>query len=238
MAERHLDRGRPDRDPRIAHRESDPGHRFAEAPFAPPCRVGVGGDADVAETGVAELGEVCHGHVAAPLVVHDDRSVDAGGAAVHEDQRHAAFRELADEMVIDRRERHDQAVDASVGDEPRVRLRDRRRIERLERLRLDDDHEFAGGRSRGLDAMGDLAEPHVLQARDDHPDRVGAARAQAARERVRSIAERARGREDALARVRPDDLTRVAAQDSRHGRRIDLRESRDILERRHVRCLP
>ena len=123
-------------------------------------------------------------------VVDDDRAVDPGGPPVHQHERDALLGELGDMVVVERREGDDQAVDAAIGDRAaRIRLLDGRLVGSEERLGLDDHDELAGRRGRRLDAVRDLAEAKVVQARDDQPDRVGAARAQPTRERVGPVAE-------------------------------------------------
>ena len=181
-----------------------------------PSRVRVRGDPDVPDPRVSERGEMLDGKVAAALVVDDDRAVDPGGPAVDQHERRAPLGELGDMAVVERREGDDQAVDAAVADESAVEYASSTDASSAseERLGLDDHDELAGRGGRRLDAVRDLGEAQVVQARDDQPDRVRAARAQPARERVGPVAELPRRGDDPLARLGPDLLARVAAQDA------------------------
>ena len=157
---------------------------------------------------------------------------------VHEHERDALLGEVAEVAVLERRVGDDEPVDPAVPDEPLVDLvRDARAVGR-KRVGLDDQHEPAGLGRGLLDAVGDLGEADVVEARDDQPDRAGPARAQAASERVRSIAQLARGVEDPLAGLGPHLLRRVAAQHAGRRRRIDLRASSDVRELRDARFPP
>jgi hypothetical protein len=178
---------------------------------------------------------VLDGDPAAGEVVHDDGAVDAARPPVDEDERDALVGEVPEMAVLEGRVRDDEAVDPAVPDQAFIDVLGGAGAIRRQRVRLDDEDEPTGLCGGLLDAMGDVREADVVEARDDEPDRAGAPRPQAARERVGSIPEVPRGIEDALARLGSDLLGRVAAEDARRGRGIDLGSAGDVRELRDGR---
>ena len=174
--------------------------------------------------------QVLDGEATAALVVHDHRAARPGGPPVDQHEGDVPLDQLADEVIVDRREGHDEPIQPSVADEPLVHavrggIRDR--------LGLDHHDQLAGRRRGGLDAVGDIREAQVVEARDDEPEGVRAAGAQTARERVGAVAQLARRGQDALAGLRPDLLAGVVAEHPGRGRRVDVRASGDVLEVGH-----
>ena len=172
--------------------------------------------------------EMLDGHPAAGQVVYDDRAADPGGAPVDEDERDALIGEVPEMAVLERCVGDDQAVDPAVPHQAVVDVLGDTGAVGRQRLRLHHEDETAGLRRGLLDAVGDVREPDVVEARDDQPDRAGPPRPQAASERVGSIAQLLGGIEDPLAGLGPHLLGRVATQDARRRRGIDLGATCDV----------
>ena len=142
---------------------------------------------------MAEGDAVQDGHLRARMVVVGD-AVDLRPAALAADEhdRHLAAR-APDHLVVE----HGAAEDDAVGAELQQRLHGVR-FPRRRAVAAVDEHLVAGARGLLLDSGHDVREEGIVQVGHHHAHEVRAPLHQAARHRVRPVAELGRGLGDGL----------------------------------------
>jgi hypothetical protein len=155
--------------------------------------------------GRAHPGRVVAGH---------EREVRALHLARDEDRRHAGVRQRAHRRAVARRGRDDQALAAA-----RLQLGHRGGLAVEVVVGVGEQAGEPGLPQRLLDPAHDRREHRVGQVGDEHADDARTACAQAARGRVRRVAERARRRADAArGRLRDPAGERRVERPRRRGR--------------------
>ena len=128
----------------------------------------------------------------------------------------AVLAQLGDRVVGHLRGRDEQAVDLALAEHAQVGRLALRVV-----LRVAQDEVVAPLAGRVLGPLDDRREERVRDVRDEHPERQRPLQAEAAGEGRGPVAEAVGGREDALARRRPDRGPGVAVEDARHRGRVD-----------------
>ena len=174
---------------------------------------------------MAERGEMLDRQLRHGLLGQPDVAAAAGHAAAGEDARRPARHHAPRQRAVGARARHDEPVDAGLGDEPLVGLL-RRRVARV----LGHQHDELPLPGAAHDGAHHLAPERVAERRHEHADGAGRLGLEAARHRVRLVAEARRDGDHAVARLRIDRPVGRARERARCGRRVHAGLARDVVQ--------
>ena len=173
---------------------------------------------------VAQPGQMGDGEPDAPLVVdRDRRQAVVVREPVHQHHRQVRPGCLGQHGVVEVRRREDETVHV-----PRPHLLEDNPLPLAVPVGVAEQRDITGGGEPVLDAPHDRREQRIVQVGDEHPDGVRAPGPQAARHRVRPVAEEFRGLKHPESRVLPDKQPRLRVQRARRRGRMHSGPGRNV----------
>jgi hypothetical protein len=167
------------------------------------------------------------GEISAQLVVEAEAViVEPAYLAVHDHERRGVVVVVHQEFVGQAFHVHDERIAVAAHQEA-----DGLALLLFLAVAGGDQHEFAGGFERLFDGREHRAEERTVQLRDQHPDRVAAARGQRLRDGIRLVPQVAHRGQHLLPGLVADLGTRI--DDARHGGQRHPRELRDFVDVGH-----